>query len=62
PPPRFFIYRATTYFYNNRGWWAGSFVYKRQAFDALVLFSTCFPIGLMVVFFGSRPVGRFIRK
>jgi len=34
----------------------------RPAFDALVVFSTWYPIGVMLLVFASRPLGRLIRQ
>ncbi|MGS6255482.1 hypothetical protein, partial [Enterobacter asburiae] len=34
----------------------------RPAFYALVFFSTWFPLGVMVLFFASSPVGRLMRQ
>ncbi|MGS6245444.1 hypothetical protein, partial [Enterobacter hormaechei] len=34
----------------------------RPAFDALYVFSTWYPIGVMLLLFASRPLGRLITK
>ncbi|MDI7374307.1 transposase, partial [Cronobacter sakazakii] len=34
----------------------------RPAFDALVVFSTWYPIGVMLLVFASRPLGTLIRQ
>jgi hypothetical protein len=34
----------------------------RPAFDALVIFSTWYPIGVMLLVFASWPLGRLIRQ
>ena len=36
--------------------------YYQTAFDALVVFSTWYPIGVMLLVFASRPLGRLIRQ
>ncbi|MGS6274967.1 hypothetical protein ACVGV7_00010, partial [Enterobacter intestinihominis] len=62
PPPRFFNNTATTVIYTYCVWAAGSFFFNTQPFDPLVVLSSFYRIGVMLLVFGSRPLGGFIRQ